>query len=146
MDGLAILYQFTQFFQCKKHARFDRRNRPSRDSRDLFVAELLVNSQFDNGLLLRWQVLHHAPEVFTLLLFLQLRVHQWPDTGHVLGNLDEFMGLLLHMIDAMIDCNPIKPRLQAGFPPETGKVFESFDRSEERRVGKECRSQWWRCD
>ena len=72
----------------------------------------------------------HKPngyEVFTLLVFLQSGLDQWQGTGHVLGNLDEFIGMLFHMIDAMIDRNPVQPRLQAGFPPETRKMFESFD-------------------
>src|SRR5438105_482888 len=48
-----LFYQFTNFFQCKKHARFYRRNRSPGNSRDLLVAELLVDSQFENRLLFR---------------------------------------------------------------------------------------------
>ena len=69
-----ILYQFSQFFQRKKNAGLDGRNRPAGNTGDFFIAELLVDSQFKNSLLFRWKVLHHAPEVVALFLVLHLRV------------------------------------------------------------------------
>src|SRR5947209_20042562 len=38
--------------------------------------------------------------------------------------------------------HPIEVKQRVGFVPESGAVFESLTRSEERRVGKECRARW----
>src|SRR5437867_8409050 len=83
-----LSYQFTNFFQCKKHARFYGRNRPTGNSRDLLVAELLVDTQFENGLLFWRQLLHQPAEMIPLLLIFQLRMSGSPYVAGVFADLD----------------------------------------------------------
>src|SRR5271170_7296289 len=64
-----LFYELSQLLQSKKNTRFDRRYRTSRNACDLVIAELFVDSHFENRFLLRRQKLNHAAKM-TAFLFL----------------------------------------------------------------------------
>src|SRR4030095_11665393 len=98
---IGIFYQFPQFFQCKKNARFDCRYRPPRNLRDLFIAELFVNPQLEDRLLFRWQLFDHAAEVFALFAVFHLGLDRRPNAADGFRHFNELLRVFLDVIDAV---------------------------------------------
>src|SRR5262249_43689914 len=66
-----IFYQLTEFFQGKKYACLNCRNRAPGNRGNFFIAQLLVDPHFEDGLLFRRQLLDEPAEVFTLFAVLE---------------------------------------------------------------------------
>src|SRR5204863_5610753 len=64
---------------------------------------------------------------------------------HLLNRLCPQSLLLAQLVEAEIDDNPRHPGHETGFALKLLQSLPGLHRSEERRVGKECRSRWWRC-
>src|SRR6476659_5974867 len=97
-----IFYQFSELFYCKKNTRLYRRDRPPRDVRDFLVAELLVDSQFENRFLFWRQSLEQTAELFALFAVFKLVLRGSPYAAGVFVYLHEVLRMFLHVINAMI--------------------------------------------
>src|SRR5215831_7109625 len=100
-----IFYQFSELFCRKKDTRLYRRDGPPGDVRDFLVAELLVDSQFENRLLFWWQSLEQTAELFALFAVFKLVLRGSPYAAGVFVYLDEVLRVFLHVINTVIQSN-----------------------------------------
>src|SRR5437868_2617502 len=131
---VSVFYELSKFFQSKKYACFNCRYRTSRHPCNLLITELLVDSHFEDGLLLRRKMFHQTAKVRALLFVFKMSLDRGIDASREFGDFDKFMGVLFFMINAVVHCDPVEPRFQARFPAERWQVLKGFDENFLRQI------------
>src|SRR5205807_4130987 len=72
----------------------------------------------------------------------QLRLGLSPHAGNVRADAGQIQQVLMNLVVNARDAMPTGGKLLL----ETANADLTEQRSEERRVGKECRDRWWSCD